>query len=380
MTAVHKATWTILRPLVSLFLRIKFGYRYKRPEQLPENYIVLANHATNFDPLFVAVAFPQMYLVGSEHISRWGFASKLLKIFFAPILRPKGSVAAHTVKEILQTLRSGKNVCLFAEGSCSWDGRPNPILPSTGKMVQKAHCGLVTYRLMGGFFAQPRWGTSGTRKGYLRGEPMNVYTAEQLAAMSADEINAAIRRDLGEDAYVRQLANPRLYKSKRSAEGLEYLMYTCPTCGGIETFRTQGDTVECIKCGLKFRYNEYGMLDGIPFDTLRDYGIWQEGQTGRDAEDGKSYTTENATLVRVMGGVTEEIGKGALRIGPDGICCGQAQIPLADISELDIHSKNVIVFTAGKAYYELSPEGNGYKYFLLHRHYSKAMQEAVSVR
>ena len=244
MTAVHKATWTILRPLVSLFLRIKFGYRYKRPEQLPENYIVLANHATNFDPLFVAVAFPQMYLVGSEHISRWGFASKLLKFFLAPILRPKGAVASATVKEILQTLRSGKNVCLFAEGSCSWDGTPNPILPSTGKMVQKARCGLVTYRLRGGYFTYPRWSTSGKRKGPVFGEPVNVYTAEQVAAMSAKELNEAIIRDLGEDAYVRQLAEPKAYRSDHAAEGLEYLLYRCPECGSL-------DVLKVGRCGRK---------------------------------------------------------------------------------------------------------------------------------
>lgn len=380
MTAVHVATWVILRPLVRLFLFLKFGYRSEKPVNLPDNYIVLSNHATNFDPLFVAVAFPQMYFVASEHICRWGFVSKLMKFFLAPILRPKGSVASHTVKEILQTLRGGKNVCLFAEGSCSWDGRPNPILPSTGKMVQKARCGMVTYRLMGGFFSQPRWGTCGTRKGYLRGAPVNVYTPEQLAAMTADEINEAIRRDLGEDAYDRQLAEPKRYKSGRTAEGLEYLMYTCPECGGKETFRTQGNTVECTKCGLKFRYDEYGMLDGIPFNTLRDYGIWQDGETERDAEAGVSYTSDNGTLVRVAGGVASEIGRGLIRLGPDGITCGDANVPLEQIAELDIHSKNAIVFTADKAYYELSPDGNGYKYFLLYRHYAKAVREAATVR
>ena len=380
MTVVHKAAWTVLRPLVYLFLMLKFGYRAEKPKNLPENYIVLSNHATNFDPLFVGVAFPQMYFVASEHVSRWGFASVLLKFFLAPILRPKGSVASHTVKEILQTLRGGKNVCLFAEGSCSWDGRPNPILPSTGKMVQKARCGLVTYRLMGGFFAQPRWGTCGTRRGFLRGKVMNIYTPEQLSAMSADEINEAICRDLGEDAYDRQLTDPKPYKNGRAAEGLEYLMYTCPTCGGNETFRTHGDTVECTCCGLKFRYDEYGMLDGIPFRTLRDYGIWQDGETARRAQAGESYTSGEGSLVRVAGGVTTEVGSGPVALGPGGITCGDAHVPLEEIAELDIHSKNVLVFTAGKAYYELTPKGNGYKYFLLYRHYAKAAQETATVR
>lgn len=45
-------------------------------EGLPENYIVLSNHVTDYDPLLVGVSFPgQMYFVASEHITRWDIAS-----------------------------------------------------------------------------------------------------------------------------------------------------------------------------------------------------------------------------------------------------------------------------------------------------------------
>lgn len=371
MHTFHKAVYTVLRPLVAIFLWCKFGYRYKTVKNLPDNYIVLSNHATNFDPVFVAVAFPHMYLVGSEHISRWGFASKLLKFFLAPILRPKGAVASATVKEILQTLRSGKNVCLFAEGSCSWDGTPNSILPSTGKMVQKARCGLVTYRLRGGYFTYPRWSTSGKRKGPVFGEPVNVYTAEQVAAMSAKELNEAIIRDLGEDAYVRQLAEPKAYRSGHAAEGLEYLLYRCPECGGLDTLHTHGDTVECSSCGLKFRYDEFGMLHGVPFDTLKAYQDWQESQTAEDAVEGRGYSSPHGTLIAVANSTATPLSEGPVSMTAEAITCGDVSVPMEEISNLDIHGKNVLVFTAGKTYYELKPEGNGFKYMLLYQQYAK---------
>lgn len=371
MHTFHKAVYTVLRPLVAIFLWCKFGYRYQTVKNLPDNYIVLSNHATNFDPVFVAVAFPHMYLVGSEHISRWGFASKLLKFFLAPILRPKGAVASATVKEILQTLRSGKNVCLFAEGSCSWDGTPNPILPSTGKMVQKARCGLVTYRLRGGYFTYPRWSTSGKRKGPVFGEPVNVYTAEQVAAMSAKELNEAIIRDLGEDAYVRQLAEPKAYRSDHAAEGLEYLLYRCPECGSLDTLHTHGDTVECSSCGLKFRYDEFGMLHGVPFDTLKAYQDWQEAQTAEDAAGVRGYSSPHGTLITVANSIATPLSEGPVSMTAEAITCGDVSVPMEDISNLDIHGKNVLVFTAGKTYYELKPEGNGFKYMLLYQQYAK---------
>lgn len=374
MHTFHKIVYSTLRPLVALFLLIKFGYRYVKPRNLPENYIVLANHATNFDPVFVAVAFPHMYLVGSEHISRWGFTSKLLKFFLAPILRPKGSVASATVKEILQTLRNGKNVCLFAEGSCSWDGTPNPILPSTGKMVQKARCGLVTYRLSGGFFTYPRWSTSGMRKGPVFGEPVNVYTAEQLASMTTKEINDAIVRDLGEDAYARQQTDPKLYRSSRTAEGLEYLLYRCPACGAMDQIHTHGDTVECSACGLKARYDGYGLLHGLPFETLKEYQDWQEAQIGEDLLLNTPYTSASGKLISVANSVATDVDEGPVTMTAEAFACGSTSIPMSEISNMDIHGKNVIVFTAGKDYYELKPEGNGYKYVMLYRRYAEAAQ------
>ena len=97
----HIVFWTLLRPLVAVFLWIKFGYTFKRAKNLPENYIVLSNHVTDFDPLFVGVSFRrQMYLVASEHISRWRVAYPLLKFAFAPIIRHKGAIAASTVSSL----------------------------------------------------------------------------------------------------------------------------------------------------------------------------------------------------------------------------------------------------------------------------------------
>ena len=201
MKIKYKFFYTVLRPLVNLFLKIKFGYRCEKAKDLPDKYIVLSNHTTDFDVLFVAMSFKkQMFFVGSEHISRWKNAYKFLRFAFKPILRPKGTVAASTVKEILKTVRKGSNVCIFAEGVRSWDGVSSPIAESTGKLIKSAKCALVTYRITGGYFVSPMWSEIGTRKGEVFGPPVNVYTKEQLAEMSVDEINEIIKNDLHEDA------------------------------------------------------------------------------------------------------------------------------------------------------------------------------------
>ena len=102
------------------------------------------------------------------------------------------------------------------------------MVPATGRLVKTAGCGLVTYRLEGGYFASPRWGGASIRRGYLHGSPVKVYTPEMLQGMTNEELHTAITQDLFEDAYARQLANPKPYRSKKRAMFMERMLFIWP--------------------------------------------------------------------------------------------------------------------------------------------------------
>ena len=56
--------WRLLRGPVALFCKLKFGYTYKPAKDLPDHYIVLSNHTTDYDCVLVACSFKkQMYYV-----------------------------------------------------------------------------------------------------------------------------------------------------------------------------------------------------------------------------------------------------------------------------------------------------------------------------
>jgi len=375
----HTFFYRLLWPLVVLFLWLKFGYRAERPKHLPKNYIVLANHTTDWDPVFVGAGFSRMmYFVGSEHIARWPNAYRFLKFAFNPIMRYKGTTAFSTVTEMLRRLKAGKNVCLFAEGVRSWDGTNSPILPSTGKMVKKAKCGLVTYRIEGGYFVSPMWSTS-LRRGPIRGRIANVYTPEQLAAMTSDEVNEAIIRDLHENAYERQLANPVAYTGENLAEGMESFLFLCPDCGKIDTMRTHGDTVACTACGHSFRYTEYGMLEGTKCTTVLELSQWQRQETANHAAAGMVYTAPNATLFRLDNHKAIPVCEGPVTMNEAELVCGDVHIPMDKISDLAMHGKRTLVFSTD-IYYEMVPaEGvNALKFMWLYQEYKRKNAEKVS--
>ena len=368
MNRKHVFYYSFFRKLVIVFLKLTFGYRYTVAKNLPENYLVISNHVTDFDPILAACSFPrQMYFVGSSHISRWNLAYKFLKTCFDPIMRPKGASAASTVIEIIRHIKKGANVCLFAEGVRSWDGRSCPIDPSTAKMVKKMGCGLVTYRIVGGYFASPMWSGASIRRGYLHGGVVRVFTPEQLKAMTVDEIYDAIMTDTREDAYARQIADPKPYRCKRPAEHLERLLFLCPHCGGRDTFSSAVDTVTCSACGHSFRYNLYGMLEGTDFETVQAFSDWQKAKVAEDIANGIPYTAPHAAL-RIIGKEQETpLPGGPLSLSREGLKCGDFHLSLSEISDFSMFGQKNIVFTAGKTYYQLNPaEGSNCLKFLLY--------------
>ena len=368
--------FAVLRPLVVAFLKCFFGYTYDKAKDLPETYIVLSNHATDYDPLLVAASFRRpMFFVASEHIARWPIAGKLITWLLNPIYRSKGASGATTVMEILRHARKGHNVCMFAEGARTWDGVTGPILPATAKMVRSAGCGLVTYKITGGYFTSPRWGGASIRRGYLHGSPVKIYTPEMLKAMTADEVYTAITADLHEDAYARQLADPKPYRSKKRAMFMERLLFICPKCGKRDTIRSAGDTVSCSACDLQFRYNTFGMLEGIPYSTVKALSDWQNQQVQRDIDAGTPYTAPNATLTTLLNHEETLAAQGSVTMTTETLRCGDFEIPLSEISDLNIHGQKAIVFTARRQYYELRPADgcNALKFHLFY-HSCKAKE------
>lgn len=387
----HLFFYRLLQPVVCVFDRLYLGYTWDRPKkaELPENYLVLSNHTSDFDPVLVGASFPrQMYFVGSEHIARAKLAYAFLKYCFAPIMRPKGASAAATLMDMVRYLKKGSNVCLFAEGVRSWDGRTCNIVPATAKLIKTAGCGLITYRIEGGYFASPMWSGTTVRRGRWHGAPVHIYTKEDLAAMSSQEIYTAIVNDLSEDAYARQLAAPKRYQGKNLAKGLENLFFLCPHCGGRDTFSTQNDQATCSSCGLTYRYTEYGMLEELPnstsstdhlsFTTVQAFSDWQKTRLPEDAANNVAYTAVHATLTTVKDHQEALVTDGPVFLSADGLRCGEMNFPLDTIQDLAMRGQRAILFTSNKTYYELIPDAgsNAYKFHL----YYEVLRDQIKER
>lgn len=367
----HRAVYGVIRPLLPLFTRLRFDYR-TAPAPIPAGpVLVLANHTTDFDPFFLAAGFHRhMYFVASEHIFRWGFRSRLIEWLAGPIPRSKGTNDTLTVKTILRRLKAGANVCIFAEGDRSFNGETGPINGAIGKLVRQSGAGLVTYRISGGYFTQPRWGHT-LRRGPMAGVPAGYYSPEVLAGWSDEEINRQIREDLYVNAYDDPAVPVAPYRGRSLAEHLEIVLYLCPACGGFATLASREDHLSC-SCGLSLRYTPEGRFAGAgdtepPFATILDWDRWQKGSLAEVLDHHGGSATESPIVedrdqllfrIRKRAGA-DLVGEGTFSLYADRFVFrygtgGELAFPFHSIIGLAAHGRMTLVIATGDgSYYEL---------------------------
>ena len=367
----HVRAFAFFRPFVTPLLKHRFCYTYDPIPDSAAPYFLLCNHNLEMDPILLGMAAEkQIYFVASEHIMRKGFGTWFLLRYFKPIIHAKGKAGLQSSMEILRTLKNGYNVALFPEGNRSFNGVTAPIFPATGKLARRSGASLVTYRIEGGYFSQPRWSLS-LRRGRLRGKLVHIYTPEELKNMTDAEIIAAIERDLHEDAYETQKHRRVAFRGHDLAAGLESALFTCPQCGKIGALHTHRDTIEC-DCGFGAEYDVYGDLHGTDGKTytVTAWDIWQREQLAALAETADADTplfSDDVTVHQIEGHSIQKTFAAKLTAYPDRFTVNDTAIPSGEIDGAAIFSRNVLTAYYQNVQYEIrgAPDFCALKYLYL---------------
>ncbi len=391
MYTFHRIFFRFMQIIVRFWFWITGHYRYVHYSPRSGTSLILTNHNTNWDFFYFGAAFRgHMYFVASEHIFRLGFASRLIRFLADPIARKKGASSQDTIDEIKRRLSLGQNVCMMAEGNRSFTGETGYISPQTAKLAKECGAGLITFRIHGGYFVNPRWSRK-TRKGKVWGELGGQYTAEELKAMTDEKVYALIERDLFVDAFADQRKMHYTYKAKAPAETLETALFACPDCGGFSCLRSSGDRLSCEKCGSVHVFTPEGFFerpDGSApgFETVMDWSEWQKGHLMAHVQEMTAKGSESALcadedarlfLVHPLEGKILQ-AEGRVSLYTDRLEIAGTQAPAGEGSEavkafalgslkhMAVILVNTVLFTAGEDYYELRlpPRASGLLYLI----------------
>lgn len=353
----------------------RFDYTYDVIGAEYEPYLILANHNTDLDPGFIGIAVERhTYFVATENVMRKKLIAKFLMRYLQPIIHFKGKLGMVSTKNILKTLKEGKSVAMFAEGNRSFNGVTGYIAPATIKLAQKCGANVVTYRLEGGYFTQPRWG-KGFRRGKMTGKLVHVYTPEELKAMSTEEAYEKLTSDLYEDAYATQERETVHFKGM-NAEGLETTLFMCPECRIFSALHSHKDHITCSECGFDaviddtgYLVNDMGRYTITELDALQKESLEERASS---ADPSELLFTDEIDLWKIEDHQIVSKRPGKLTGFAGGFMLDDRYFRTSDIEGVALFARNTINVTMSDGQYEIhgSDSFSALKYYYLYRYLS----------
>lgn len=254
----HRRWTTFFRFILLRFIKRSFNFNCEEKNLPQGSNLILANHVTKADLFFISSLYKQhIYYVAGENVLRNPVFRWFAENCFGAIAHVRGKSSLNTLKQMGKLLKAGGNVCIFPEGSMTFDGRTKEMGRSIAKFAKGSSANLVLCTIEGGYLSQPRWGVS-RRKGRM-GIREFVIPANELEAMSVEQIDKVINEKLYIDAYESQEKRNIRYAGKNLCKGLECCIYECPKCKKINTLHTDKNNIFC-ECGYKATYDVYGYL------------------------------------------------------------------------------------------------------------------------
>ena len=137
--------YTIAKFVTNLMLHILYKMRYEGVENIPAGggYMVCSNHRTNMDPIFIAQKLKtQLFFMAKQELFQNKFVSLIIRGLGAfPVERGKGDNGA--IDFAVDTLKSGRVLAMFPEGTRSKDGIPQRPKSGAALVAMQTHADIL---------------------------------------------------------------------------------------------------------------------------------------------------------------------------------------------------------------------------------------------
>lgn len=333
-------------------------------------YVIVPNHACMVDPFMIGANVPvPVHWIASDGNMRTRIMRAILRLV-GTIPKSKHIPDLQTINGIVEIVRKRKGVVgIFPEGTASFDGHTQTLVPATGKLLKLLKVPVVTPVLKGAFYSLPRWSWT-RRRGALEIEFKVPLTAEDLKLLTPREILSRVEESLEHDEaeWLDRRRVPFTGRGKR-AEHLETVLFQCPSCGEVGRMRSSEDRFRCEACGQGSRLDRYYRFQaeaGQPprFSTIREWSLWQEEAfraylRDRASRDGPVFSDPGVLVLKGWRlSPLRKIRVGTLSMYRDRIeLAPLAGRPLAfPLSELEgegVLKRNLLEFYRGRSVYQV---------------------------
>ena len=288
-------------------------------EGLKPPYLLLSNHMSFIDFELVAMATHPHRVNNVVNIDGYYLRPWLME-WIGAICTRKFTTDLHLVKSIRHVLKRGDILCMYPEARYSPCGTTSYLPDSLGYLAKMNKVPVVVAIHRGNYLHAPFWNFRKKRKAVHHTTLTQILTAEQVASMSADEINAAIASAFVYDEYRYQKENDIRITEPYRAEGMHKILYQCPHCMQEFQMASEGTELFCTACDKRWTLNEDGTLTALngetEFSHVPDWFAWEREQVRLQIERGE-YAFSDEVDVHSMPGCWRFESLGTARLTHD---------------------------------------------------------------
>ncbi len=292
-------------------------------QKIDKPALILANHVSVFDFMFVADAFyPQPFNIVVAEKMENSAANSFYLNKMGCIKRAQFTSDAASIMRMKKDMAAGASIMMCPEGRITASGETGYVPPSTAKLIKWLKCDVIFVKISGAFASNPSWGGGGRKRLPLTVDISRRLTAEQLAKMDNSAVSEAVAEALynNDFDYLEKINYTK--KRKKFAEGIQTLLYRCPHCGNEFKMTSKGTEFRCEACNGKFKLSSDGKIDGAPEHSNR-IDKWMLGQKEAIRQQIEEKTFGYVGKIKMFclktdGYGYENVGEGTLTITESG--------------------------------------------------------------
>ena len=294
-------------------------------ERLPDDVpcLILMNHSCFYDLKCVYHALgKRTFNIVTTYDGMVGLEGLMRRLGCIPT--NKFTTDLMLIRDIKYAIEENKsNVLMFPEASYSFDGTATTLPDSLGRLIKLLKCPVVTVITQGAFHRDPLYNGLQLRKVKVSADMKYLLSPEDIAELSADDINAMLREEFSFDNFRWQQENEVVIDEPFRADGLHRVLYKCAHCGNEHTMEGKGTKLICHSCGKVYTLTETGYLaadDGdTRFDHVPDWYTWEREEVRRELTEGTYDLDIDVDISMLVNTKTlYNIGEGRLKHDENG--------------------------------------------------------------
>ena len=284
---------TLIRVLsIPTLLSTRFSFTTERMELVGKKpALILMNHSS-FTDLKIAygIFYPRPMCIVSTTDSYIG--KRWLMPLIGCIPTQKFVSDLTLIQDMRHALtRKKSSVLMFPEAGYSLDGRTTVLPRHLGVLLKRLKVPVVMVNTWGAFARDPLYNGLQIRRVPVSAHVRCLFTPEEIAEKSLNELDAAIDEAFAFDQFAWQRDTGLRIREPFRADGLDRVLYKCAACAHEGCMEGKGIHLHCRHCGKQYELQENGQLRAVEGETefphIPDWFTWQREQVRADLQEGR---------------------------------------------------------------------------------------------